>query len=392
MNGGTIPIQAPRTLLKADRHSLRSAGSEFPTNERASHLRVGVIGCGYWGAKHVRVLSCTPNVDQVTVIDHDRCALESISAAFPAVQTSTDLEMSLPHIDALVVATPPRTHAEVALKALRNGKHVLVEKPLATSLAEAHLLVEEARATGRTLMVGHTFEFNPAVRELKQRITTDELGRVYYIHSSRRNLGLYRPDVNVVWDLAPHDISIMNCLLGSVPSAVTAWGSTIMYAGLEDLAYIRLQYQDLGVTGYIHVSWLDPNKVREVIVVGSKKMAIYNDLCEERLRIFDRGVERSQQGAMQFERPLSYRYGDIVSPYIRFEEPLALEIRHFIECIIHGTVPQADGQSGLEIVATLEAIDEALTTGSTIEVRYPCKPPLMQAEARADTPWSDSSL
>jgi predicted dehydrogenase len=331
-------------------------------------------------------------VDNVTIIDPDRRARESISTAFPATRVYADLESALPHIDALVVATPPRTHAEVALKALRHGKHVLLEKPLATSLAEARLLVEEANKTGLILMVGHTFEFNSAVRELKQRITAGELGRIYYIHSSRRNLGLYRSDVNVVWDLAPHDISIMNSLLGSVPSAVAAWGSTIMYAGVADLAYIRLQYKGLGVTGYIHVSWLDPNKIREVIVVGSKKMAIYNDLQEERLRIFDRGIEPSQQQAVQFERPLSYRYGDIVSPYIRFEEPLALEVGHFTECISHRTVPQTDGQSGLAVVAVLEAIDEALVTGSTVEVRYPCSPAPKQAEKSTRPPWSSTVL
>ncbi|WP_457092740.1 Gfo/Idh/MocA family protein [Microvirga sp. P5_D2] len=370
MNNDDIPIQELINPHKDSRLSSSSIRNAFVLNDHISHPRIGVIGCGYWGSKHVRVLSCIPNVDGVTVVDHDRRARESISAAFPAVRVSSDLEAILPYIDAVVVATPPRTHTEVALKALRHGKHVFLEKPLATSLAEARLLVEEAQEAGLVLMVGHTFEFNPAIIELKQRIMRGELGRVYYMHSSRRNLGLYRSDVNVVWDLAPHDVSIMNSLLGSVPSAVSAWGSTIMYPGIEDLAYIRLQYQELGVTGYIHVSWLDPNKVREVIVVGSKKMAIYDDLREERLRIFDRGVDRSQH-SMQFERPLSYRYGDIVSPHIQFEEPLALEMRHFVECVSNGSVPHTDGRSGLAVVAVLEAIDEALATGNTVEVRYP---------------------
>jgi predicted dehydrogenase len=370
MNNDGVPIHEPIAPHKDRRLSSSSMRNTFALNEHTSHPRIGVIGCGYWGSKHVRVLSCIPNVDEVAVIDHDQRARESISAAFPAVRVSSDLEAVLPYIDALVIATPPRTHTEVALTALRHGKHVLLEKPLATSLAEARLLVEVAQDAGLILMVGHTFEFNPAVLELKQRIMGGELGRVYYMHSSRRNLGLYRSDVNVVWDLAPHDVSIMNSLLGSVPSAVSAWGSTIMYAGIEDLAYIRLQYQELGVTGYIHVSWLDPNKVREVIVVGSKKMAIYDDLREERLRIFDRGVERSQQ-SMQFERPLSYRYGDIVSPHIQFEEPLVLEMRHFVECVSNGSVPRTDGRNGLAVVAVLEAIDEALATGNTVEVRYP---------------------
>lgn len=370
MNNDGIPTRESIAPLDDSRLSSSLIRNTFVLNEHISHLRIGVIGCGYWGSKHVRVLSCIPKVDEVVVVDRDRCARESISAAFPAVRVGSDLEQILPYIDALVVATPPQTHGAVALKALRHGKHVLLEKPLATSLAEARLLVEEAQEAGLILMVGHTFEFNPAVLELKQRIMRGELGRVYYMHSSRRNLGLYRSDVNVVWDLAPHDVSIMNSLLGAVPSAVSAWGSTIMDPGIEDLAYIRLQYQELGVAGYIHVSWLDPNKVREVIVVGSKKMAIYDDLREERLRIFDRGVERSQE-PMQFERPLSYRYGDIVSPHIRFEEPLALEMRHFVECVSNGSIPLTDGRSGLAVVAVLEAIDEALKSGNTVEVRYP---------------------
>jgi predicted dehydrogenase len=391
MNNGTIPTHEPEALITGGRRASHAAEDDLALTNRAPHLRIGVVGCGYWGSKHVRILSCLPDVDEVTIIDVNRCAREDILAAFPTVRVSADLEAALPHIDALIVATPPRTHAEVALKGLRHGKHVLLEKPLTTSLAEARLLVEEARRARLVLMVGHTFEFNPAVRELKRRITLGELGRVYYIHSSRRNLGLYRSDVNVVWDLVPHDVSIMNSLLGSVPSAVSAWGSTIMWAGVEDLAYIRLQYQELGVTGYIHVSWLDPYKVREVTVVGSKKMAIYNDLCEERLRIFDRGVEQCQQQSAQFERPISYRYGDIISPYIKSEEPLALEVRHFVECIRHGTVPQTNGQNGLAVVAVLEAIDEALATGSTVEVRYPRELDPIQAEKWSDPPWSSAA-
>jgi len=286
-------------------------------------------------------------------------------SAFP------DLDAALPDIDALVVATPPRMHGVLASQALRHGKHVLVEKPLATSLAEALALAGAARQSGATLMVGHTFEFNPAVRELKRRVASGELGRVYYIHSARLNLGLYRSDVNVVWDLAVHDISIMNYLLDATPTAVAAWGSANGWARVEDLAYIRLEYRDIGVTGYIHVSWLDPNKVRKVTVVGNRKMAVYNDLDEERLRIFDRGVEAGEEEAARFERPLSYRYGDIVSPYIHFEEPLALEVQHFIDSIRNGTAPQTDARNGVAVMAVLEATDRALATGRTVEVGWP---------------------
>jgi predicted dehydrogenase len=333
-------------------------------------LRVGVVGCGYWGSKHVRVLSALRSVSEVAVIDPNPRSREAMLAAFPASRAFADLDSALAHVDALVVAVPPRSHAEVALKALRHGKHVLVEKPLATSLAEARLLVSEARRSNAVLMVGHTFEFNPAVRELRKRLDRRELGELYYIQSARLNLGLYRSDVNVVWDLAPHDISIFNYLLRSTPTTVTAWGASHA-ADVEDLAFVRLDYEERGVTGYVHISWLEPKKVRRVTVVGSEKMAVYNDLLEESLRIFDRGVERINREPPSHERPLSYRYGDIISPHIPVEEPLTLEDRHFIDCIRSGTVPETDGRDGLSVIAVLEAIDKSMRIGSPVKVEYP---------------------
>jgi predicted dehydrogenase len=333
-------------------------------------LRVGVVGCGYWGSKHVRVLSALRSVSEVAVIDPNPRSREAMLAAFPASRAFADLDSALAHVDALVVAVPPRSHAEVALKALRHGKHVLVEKPLATSLAEARLLVSEARRSNAVLMVGHTFEFNPAVRELRKRLDRGELGELYYIQSARLNLGLYRSDVNVVWDLAPHDISIFNYLLRSTPTTVTAWGASHA-AEVEDLAFVRLDYEERGVTGYVHISWLEPKKVRRVTVVGSEKMAVYNDLLEESLRIFDRGVERINREPPSHERPLSYRYGDIISPHIPVEEPLTLEDRHFIDCIHSGTVPETDGRDGLSVIAVLEAIDKSMRLGSPVKVEYP---------------------
>ena len=269
----------------------------------------------------------------------------------------------------MIVATPPETHCDVALKCLRAGKHVLLEKPIAKSTSEALLLVEEARRSNLTLMPGHTFEFNPAVHELKRRIVGGELGRIHYIHSSRLNLGLYRPDVNVVWDLAPHDISIMNYLLDSVPTTVAGWAS--LNAGeIEDVAFIRFEYREMGVTGFARLSWLGRKKTCEVTVVGSKKMAVYNDLVEDQLRIFDRGVMRAEKSS-SFERPLCCRYGDIVSPRIDFKEPLALEVEHFVSCVQRGITPRTDGENGLAVIAVLEAIDEAIATGAVAIVQYP---------------------
>lgn len=363
----------PPASLPCRRWTPRVARGGMAAKTSAPRLRVAVVGCGYWGSKHVRVLSCLPEIAEVVAVDLDRHIRDTITAAFPGVRAFAHLEAAFQHVDAVILATPPRTHAELGIKALRCGKHVLTEKPLATSVAEARLLLDEACRSRRVLMVGHTFEFNPAVRELKRRIGLGELGRIYYMHSSRLNLGLYRPDVNVIWDLAAHDVSIMNYVLDTTPSSVAAWGSRNAWMGVEDLAYVRLQYEELGVTGYVHVSWLDPNKVRQVTVIGSKKMAIYNDLHEERLRIFDRGVEWDEQQVVSFQQPLSYRYGDITSPHIRFEEPLSLEVRHFVDCIRNDAVPLTDGRNGLAVVAVLEAIDESLRTGGAVRVRLPAE-------------------
>src|SRR5262245_258935 len=332
-------------------------------------LRVGVVGCGYWGSKHVRILSCIPQVSEPVIIEPDSSTRKKTLAAFPTCMAYRDLDLALPHVDAVIVSSPPKTHFEIALKCLRAGKHVLVEKPIAKSVAESLLLMEEARRSNLTLMPGHTFEFNPAVHELRRRIVGGELGRVHYIHSSRLNLGLYRPDVNVVWDLAPHDISIMNYLLGSLPSTVAGWAS-LNTGDTEDVAFIRLEYRELGVTAFAHLSWLDPKKTREVTVVGSKKMAVYNDLVEEQLRIFDRGVVRPEASS-SFERPLSCRYGDIVSPQIDFKEPGAREVQNVIDVVQRCEALRTRGEDRLTVIVVLETIDEAIATGAVVNVRYP---------------------
>jgi predicted dehydrogenase len=280
-----------------------------------------------------------------------------------------NLQAAFPHVDAVVIATPPQTHAELALLAVREGKHVLVEKPLATSLLDAELLVEAARGADVVTMVGHTFQYNPAVRELRRRLVSGELGRIYYIHSARLNLGLYRPDVNVVWDLAPHDVSILNYLLGSQPDAVMAWGDSLAFGNVHDLAYLRLEYAAAKVAGYAHVSWLDPRKTRTVTVVGSEKMAVYDDLAEERLRIYDCGLQSGIDGMPSHERPPAYRYGDMVVPYIRPDEPLAVQDKHFIDSIRTHTEPETSWTTGLSIVAVLDALHRSMLQGTLVSVR-----------------------
>ncbi len=324
-------------------------------------LRVAVVGCGYWGSKHVRVLDATEGVAQVVLVDSSRDRLQKLARGFKNALGYADLESALSHVDAVVVATPPSTHVAVALQAIEAGKHVLVEKPLAPTTQGALQLVNAAAVAGVTLMVGHTFEYNPAVRKLRELVRGGELGELYYLDSARLNLGLYQNDVNVILDLAPHDISIFNYVLGRKPVAVQAWAARHAHHRFEDVAYLRLFYDDLfadqGLAASIHVSWLDPCKVRRVTVVGGSKMAIYDDVAtEERIRVLDKGVHVAPHGGDNLSQPpMSYRYGDIMVPFIPADEPLGVQDRHFIECVANGSTPLTDGENGLAVVEALEA-------------------------------------
>lgn len=354
-----------------DLHRVDGAAHLREGVEGSSGIDVAIVGGGYWGSKHVRVLSGLRGVSRIAIVDPREDVLRRTLCGFPSALSFPNVESALPHVDAVVVATPPLSHFDVALTALRHGKHVLVEKPLARSLEEAERLVLEARRSNRLLMVGHTFLHNPAVKELRRRVASGELGPIYYIHSARLNLGLYRSDVNVVWDLAPHDITIMNYLLQLLPTTVSAWGASLACGIIEDVAYIRLDYGERGVSAFCHLSWLDPRKLRTVTVVGQQKMAVYDDLADERLRIFDRGIDGYDSNAPLYERPLSYRYGDVVSPHIHSEEPLAVEDQRFIDCILAGNVAEGSGMNGMAVVAILEAIDQALRERRAVEVKYP---------------------
>jgi predicted dehydrogenase len=313
-------------------------------------------------------LASLSEVSSVIAIDRDQDRRDAMTSRF-ANSGSPDLTSVIDEVDAVVVAVPPRLHREVAAEAIRAGKHVLIEKPLATSSADARYLVDLAREAGVVLMVGHTFEFAAALLELRARIENGDLGDLQYIDAAWLNLGLYQDDINVLWDLAPHGISICNFLLDAHPLRVGAWGSSHGNGGnMEDVAMLSLQYENPDVTAYIRVSWLDPAKVRRVTVVGTKKMAVFNDLAHaEPLRIYDRGVETntdSDYGAST----LTYRYGEIVSPYITASEPLTLEVQHFLDCIVHQKTPRVDGVNGLAVVRTLEAADRALLTRTVVEV------------------------
>ena len=343
-------------------------------------MKVVIVGGGYWGSKHVRVLAQMSEVDRVLLVEPRADRRRALTKSFSNVVAVADLDKALDEGDAVVVATPPRTHTELALQALSAGKPVLVEKPLALSTAEASSLIAAAERADLTLMVGHTFRFNAAVWKLRELIVNNELGELFYIDSARLNLGLYQDDVNVLWDLAPHDISIFNFLLDATPTAVQAWGSAHANV-LEDVASVRLTYDEPRVVAHAHVSWLDPCKVRRVTVVGSRKMAVYNDLSsDEPIRLYDKGVHRSDipqtlpsNSDGLHAMPLSYRYGGIVSPYVPFDEPLQVQDHHFIECVLTGAQPESDGAEGMAVVDVLEAAETSLQTGQAVSLSQPTR-------------------
>jgi len=331
-------------------------------------VRVAVVGYGYWGSKHARVLASIPDVS-VTVVDSDprRTATAARNHRFECARS---LDEVVADSDVVVIATPPSSHLPLALQAIRAGCHVLVEKPLATSVSECEEILAAADENGVFVMTGHTFEHNPAVWKLREIAESGELGEIQYVDSARLNLGLYQHDVNVVWDLAPHDLSIVNFLLGEEPVAATAWGQSHAGRGFEDVAHLQLRYADSNLRAYIRVSWLAPTKVRQVIVVGSEKMAVYDDLsAEEPIRIYDVGIVPAVDTERLERPPVEYRRGNIVSPFISPAEPLALQDEHLIECVRNGEPPRTDGQSGLAVVRVLEAANRSLLTGREELVR-----------------------
>ncbi|WP_197022248.1 Gfo/Idh/MocA family protein [Candidatus Blastococcus massiliensis] len=324
--------------------------------------RIAVVGYGYWGSKHVRVLSSTPGVD-VTIVDGVPGRLAEAAAQFPSARLAACLDDVLDSVDAVVIATPPATHVSLALLALEAGRHVLVEKPLATSVEDAELLVEAAARRRACLMVGHTFEYNAAVWKLRDLVRSGELGKILYVDTARLSLGRYQSDVNVIWDLAPHDISIVSFVLDEMPAGATVWAHSHISRQHADVAHLRFDFPRSGTRAYVHVSWLTPKKVRQVTVVGEHRMAVYDDMSDnERIRVYDIGVDVQEMDGPEAAHalPVTYRTGDIVSPYVAFEEPLLVQDQHFVECIRTGAVPRTPGERGLDVVRVLAATDESI--------------------------------
>ena len=325
-------------------------------------VNVGVVGCGYWGPNLVRNLRQSPDCHLKVLCDASEQRLAHMRRLYPEVGTTQKFEELLQNteLDAVVIATPVRFHYSMAKAALNVGKHVFIEKPLARTEAEAAELVSLAERQGLVLMVGHTFLFSPAVRRMKEIINAGDIGEVQYIAARRLNLGLFQKDINVAWDLAPHDISILLHLLDELPASVSCQGSSHVTRGIEDVTMMHLNFRK-NRCAFIHNSWLDPKKVRQMTVVGSQRMIVYDDTEPlEKLKIYDARVEVPPHYDSFAEFTYSYHYGDSYVPYIKQDEPLKLECQHFLECITQGAVPITNGRLGLEVVKILEASSESL--------------------------------
>jgi predicted dehydrogenase len=332
-------------------------------------LRVGVIGCGHWGPNHVRNFSTLAGSSVTVCADTSAERLQTMKRLFPSLTTTTDYRQMLadPNVDAVVVATPTATHHAIASEALRQGKHVLVEKPLALTVEHCQELARLAREQRRVLVVGHTFLFNTGIRKVRECIASGEIGQVYYLQATRTNLGPIRRDAGVIWDLASHDVAIFNYLLDARPLEVSARAERFFRKGVEDVAFISLIYPRR-VIANIHVSWLDPKKVREITISGSKKMLNWNDLAATGpVTIYDKGVfAKNQHGFVEpyYETygdfQLLPREGDVVIPHLKLAEPLNAEARHFLECIRGGANNLSGPDAGIAVVEALTAIQKSV--------------------------------
>ncbi|MBA3327225.1 MAG: Gfo/Idh/MocA family oxidoreductase [Solirubrobacterales bacterium] len=323
-----------------------------------SPVRVGVVGLGYWGPNLARNFAALPGAQLAWCCDESAALRERHAAAFAPARFSGDLQELLadPELDAIVLATPVPTHADLAVRVLQAGKHCFVEKPLAQSVADAQRALDAARAADRILMVGHLLEYHPGVRKLKQLADSGELGDVHYVYSNRLNLGQLRSDENALWSLGAHDISVILALAGEEPTEVAARGESYMRDGVEDVVFAFLRFAS-GLSAHLHLSWLDPHKERRFTVVGSRQMATFNDMdLERKVTVYDKGFDPSADSYGEYIT----RSGDIRSPQISNAEPLRLEVEHFVACVAEGRAPLSDGASGLRVVRVLEALQHAL--------------------------------
>ncbi len=325
-------------------------------------IRVGVIGYGYWGPNLVRNFVEAPDAQVVAVSDLRAERLERLQRTYPTIRTTRNHEelLSAADIDAIAIATPVSTHHSLGMAALRAGKHVLMEKPLASTTAEARELVEEAEKRQRTLLVDHTFVYTGAVRKIRDLVQDGSLGQIYYYDSARVNLGLFQHDVSVLWDLAVHDLSIMSYVVGRQPVAVSAVGVRHVAGQPENTAYLTLFFDD-ALIAHINVNWLAPVKIRRTIIGGSKRMIVYDDLePSEKVKIYDSGLTLTDDPQRIYQMLIGYRTGDVWSPRLDQIEALQTEVRHFVDCVGKGSTPITSGSDGFDVVRILEAATESM--------------------------------
>ncbi|MBW1795542.1 MAG: Gfo/Idh/MocA family oxidoreductase [Deltaproteobacteria bacterium] len=337
-------------------------------------VNVAVVGCGYWGPNLIRNFVSCPDTDLVWACDLDERRLEKVLSPYPVVRRTTDVKevLSDDNVEAVAVATPVHTHFLIARACLESGKHVLVEKPLTASVAEGKELVSLSKEKDLQIMCDHTFCYTGAVRKIKEVIKTGILGEILYFDSVRINLGLFQQDVNVVWDLAPHDLSIVDFVVDKRPSHVSAHGVSHSGNNLENIAYISLGYNNSFIA-HFHVNWLSPVKIRKTIVCGSEKMLVWDDLePAEKVKIFDKGIEVKQGDREKKEQLLvSYRSGDMYAPRVSDREALSLVVKEFAQCVLENRLALTDGEAGLRVVRVLEAAQKSIKAGgATVPIDY----------------------
>jgi predicted dehydrogenase len=336
-------------------------------------IRIGVIGYGYWGPNLVRNFMAAPGSAVMRVCDLRKERLSSLGKLYPGLKTCTDSSELIndPEIDAVVIATPVSSHFDLAMSALKAGKHVLVEKPLAAKSDQARKMVDEATVRNLVLLVDHTFVYTDAVRKIRELISSGQLGEIYYYDAVRVNLGLFQHDVNVIWDLAIHDLSIIDHVLPSKPVAVAATGISHVPGQPENVAYITLFFSSAQIA-HVHVNWLTPVKVRHTLIGGSEKMILYDDLePSEKLKVYDKGIDVTPEPEDVYKMLVSYRLGDMWAPQLSNTEALQTEAQHFIDCIEHNKQPETDGSAGLRMVNLIEAAETSLRDrGRLIELQW----------------------
>jgi predicted dehydrogenase len=334
-------------------------------------IKVGVIGYGYWGPNLVRNFMEAPGSTVVAVCDLRSERLVQLKTRYPTIQTASDCHSLFQNsdLDAIVIATPVSSHFELAMAALKAGKHVLVEKPLAANSEQASRLIDEAARRKKVLMVDHTFVYTGAVRKIRELITANALGDIYYYDAVRVNLGLFQHDVNVIWDLAIHDLSVMDYVLPTKATAVSATGISHIPGQPENVAYITLFFDEPQIA-HVHVNWLTPVKVRHTLIGGSEKMILYDDLePSEKVKVYDKGITVSQSPEAVYEMLVSYRSGDMWAPRLDATEALQIEAQHFVDCIENNKKPETDGADGLRLVRIVEAAEKSLRArGQLVEI------------------------